>query len=284
VSFSGVIIQHTYNFGGWQGLLSQCSPLILMGYDSNIVFINVTFIPGDQSLTYSNPIVLGNGSSSSIDSRDTSFINTSLTRTSLLHSYENPNFYITNSTFRYDEVIFLLFYFFLSNISCSDFRYGAIYSSDSFGFNYHFAFQNCIFEGIVSNATAGGAISIYPVMTNLSISSCSFLDITVQSIYIYGGYIYISENPGEIHITGSVFSNAAVFSSLYFSLYLFIYFYFCFYLFDFVLFLFFFFFFLKRKADFYFILFYFFFFLPGDEWWGSLLRGFGILIHNRCFQ
>jgi hypothetical protein len=277
VSVNNMVMQHTYNYADWQGLLSQSFPLVVVGDNSNAVFINVTFIPSGPSVIYANPIVFGNGSSSTIDIRYTTFINFSFTRVSLIHSFKDPKFYITNSTFRYGEVIFLLFYFFLSNISCGDFDFGTIYSSDSFEFNYHFDFQNCTFEGIVSNATTGGAISIYAVMTNLSISSCSFLDITTQSIRINGGYIFISENPGEIHITGSVFSNAAVFSSLFFSsMYLF--------LFLFILFYFILFFFFETKGGFLFYFILFFFFLTGDEWWGSLLRGFRILRHNRCFQ
>jgi hypothetical protein len=51
------------------------------------------------------------------------------------------------------------------------------------------------------------------------------------NLYTYGGYIYVAENPGEIHITNSVFSNAAVLYSLFFlCLFLFfIYFYYFFF-------------------------------------------------------
>jgi hypothetical protein len=80
-----------------------------------------------------------------------------------------------------------------------------------------------MFEGIVSNAMAGGVISAYAVTTNLTIDSCTFADIMLLNVFTDGGYIYVAENPGEIHITNSVFSNAVVFVKSFFRAY------FCFY-------------------------------------------------------
>jgi hypothetical protein len=56
----------------------------------------------------------------------------------------------------------------------------------------------------------GGVITIYAEDTNLTIDNCTFADITLVNIFTYGGYIYVGENPGEIRITNSVFSNAVV--------------------------------------------------------------------------
>jgi hypothetical protein len=231
VTIGSLILRHTYNYGEWTGILMLSSALIEVGNDSNLIINNVTFVPGDQSVTYTNPILLGMGSGSSVDIRYSVFINMSLTRVSLLHSYENPKFYLTNISFRYGEHFFSIFIF-LSNISSSDFSDGAIYSTDSFPYNYHFAFQNCTFEGIVSNATAGGVIAVYPQSTNLSIDLCTFTDITLLNLIIYGGYIYVAQNPGEIHITNSEFYISVVFYIFFFFVFFlflfFVYFFFSF--------------------------------------------------------
>jgi hypothetical protein len=165
VTISNVVLHHTYNYGEWNDL-SLSSALIEVGDDSNLVINSVAFIPDDQSETYANPVVLGTGSGSSVDIRYSTFINMSLTRVSLCHSFENPELYFTNISFRYGEHFFfsiIIIIIIISNISSSDFSYGAIYSTDLLPSDYHFTFQNCTFEGIVSDATAGGAISAHAI-------------------------------------------------------------------------------------------------------------------------
>jgi hypothetical protein len=111
MTISNVILHHTYNFGGWSGLLSLSSALIEVGDDSNLIVSNVTFVPGDQSAMYTNPIVLGMGSDSSVDIGYSVFVNMSITRVSLFHSYENPKFYFTNVSFRCEHFFFFIFFF-----------------------------------------------------------------------------------------------------------------------------------------------------------------------------
>jgi hypothetical protein len=90
--------------------------------------------------------------------------------------------------------------------------------------------ENCIFEGIISSATTGGAISIDVVTTNHTIDNCTFANITLLNESTNGGYIYAGYSSGEIHITNSVFSNAVVLYSLVllclFLLYIYVYIFF----------------------------------------------------------
>jgi hypothetical protein len=91
-----------------------------------------------------------------------------------------------------------------------EFNTGVVYSSDSYIFDYSFDFQNCTFEMIRSSASVGGAITVYPENTNLTVNNCSFLGINLSSSVVSGGYIFIASIPYEIHITNSFFANAKV--------------------------------------------------------------------------
>jgi hypothetical protein len=111
VTVSNVVLHNTYNYGEWN-IISLSSALIEIGDDSNLIINNVTFIPGDQSVMYSNPILLGMGGSSSVNIRYSTFVNMSLTRVSLFHSFENPELYFTNISFRCGKFFFFSIFFF----------------------------------------------------------------------------------------------------------------------------------------------------------------------------
>jgi hypothetical protein len=76
--------------------------------------------------------------------------------------------------------------------------------------DYRFTFQNCTFTDLSSNASTGGAITVSPELTNLTIDSCTFSNIRLSNLVVSGGYVFITTNPGEIHITNSIFSHATV--------------------------------------------------------------------------
>jgi hypothetical protein len=103
-----------------------------------------------------------------------------------------------------------------SNISNNNYSYGVIYSVYATQYSYQFVFQNCTFEKLTTTSTMGGAISVFPINTNLTLDNCTFTGITLTGASVSGGYIYVATNPGEIHITNSIFPDAVVLCDFFF--------------------------------------------------------------------
>jgi hypothetical protein len=227
VTFSNIVLYHTYNYANWRADLSNSSPLMFVAAGSKLTIDNSTITCGERGVTYANPLILGWSDGGSVEIRYTSIMDISLTRVSLFYDYYSTSYIVSNVTFRYDDLSFFLLFFLslmlISNISSVGYSSGAIYSSDTYALDYRFNFQNCSFSGLTTNSSMGGAITVYPEYTNLTINNCIFSDITLQNMVVSGGYVYVTTNPGEIHITNSIFARAAVFRGFYVGVNCFIY-------------------------------------------------------------
>jgi hypothetical protein len=113
VTISGLVMYHARNNLYWSGDLSGSSALIEVIDGSNLIIDGVIFVPKKESMTFTNPTVLGMGSDSSVDISNCIFANIFFVGVSLFHSYENPKFFFTNNLFRCGEhFLFSIFFFF----------------------------------------------------------------------------------------------------------------------------------------------------------------------------
>jgi hypothetical protein len=107
VTLSHLIIQHTFNYSSWSGDLSSSSPLVVVGGASTLIISYVTFIPGSEGGVYVNPLILGMNDGGMVEIQNSSVVNISLSRVSLIHDYAATPFIFTNVTFLFAQIYFL---------------------------------------------------------------------------------------------------------------------------------------------------------------------------------
>jgi hypothetical protein len=104
VTISGIVIYHSYNYSSWLGGLENSAPLFLLKSDSVVEFDRVLFTTLDPTLLVYNPIIVGSGSNSTVNIKNSSFTNINLSRASLIYDYWTTSFNLLNDTFRYNLI------------------------------------------------------------------------------------------------------------------------------------------------------------------------------------
>jgi hypothetical protein len=117
VTFSNIVLYHTYNYANWIGDLSESSPLIYVGEGSWLTIDHCTVTSGDRGVAYANPLILGWSDGGSVEIKYTTIMDINLTHTSLFYDYYSTSFIVTNVTFMYGKPSFFFHFFFVFDVN-----------------------------------------------------------------------------------------------------------------------------------------------------------------------